>query len=146
MKRSSRGISIAESVIAISVITVVSIAALSAILFSVNVQKKVIAQTEAQNFAQAVLESFKASDTLGDLKENVHFAYGLWPEEVREAGVYAEYKYTSAKQDFTAQVRVWLNWQNNGQNNGQNNRQKIEVYVSDKNGDKVLLLDYIKAG
>lgn len=132
-RRNKRGVSLAEAAIAITVITIVSIAALSTILFSINAQQRVINETRAQNFAASVFESFKAADTAEEFEANVSFAEGLTPT-VKEDGDVKAYSYTSDRHAFGATVRI--NYSEG----------KLELKVFDEDGGSIVIIEYNKKG
>ncbi|MBQ5320768.1 MAG: type II secretion system protein [Oscillospiraceae bacterium] len=58
-----RGITIAETVIAIAVISIVSVAVTTTALISANVENKTIVSLEAANSAENAIECFRFSDS-----------------------------------------------------------------------------------
>lgn len=135
MRRNKRGASLAEAVVAITVITIVSVAALSTILFSINAQRKVINYTEAQNFAASVYESFQAADGEESFVKNVKFAeeVELANQEPDEKGTYT-YTYSSDTHNFQAIIEV-------------NFTRKISINVIDADdGGSIVQLEYTKGG
>lgn len=108
-KRNRQGFSIVEVAIALSVIVIISISALSIVLSSITTKSAVINKTEAQNFANNVWESFKAAETEEEFLSLVTFAEGITltlPEsEPGEIGS-PDYIYSSEEKDFT--VEIWV--------------------------------------
>ena len=76
-RKFKNGYSLVEVVIALSVIVVISIAALSTVLSSVATKQAAINKTEAQNFAENAWECFKVSDDDEKFVSNVNFAEGV---------------------------------------------------------------------
>ena len=72
-KRNS-GFSIMETVIALAMIAIVTIAALSVVLSAISARVKQANYSEAQDFAHNILECFKASENSGQCIDNVEFA------------------------------------------------------------------------
>lgn len=133
-RRNKRGVSLAEAAIAITVITIVSVAALSTILFSINAQQRVINETEAQNFAASVFESFKAADTAEKFEANVSFSEGLTPTNTQKddsTGTVA-YSYTSDRHAFGATVRI--NYSTGD----------LDLKVFDEDGGSIVIIEYKK--
>lgn len=143
MRRNKRGASLAEAVVAITVITIVSVAALSTILFSINAQRKVINYTEAQNFAASVYESFQATDdkfsNIQDVQDsfvsNVEFAEGVKLAEEGSKGDVYKYTYSSDTHNFQAIIEV----------NFTNGKISINVIDADDSGS-IIQLEYTKGG
>ena len=107
-----RGYSMAECVVALAIIVVVSVAALSIVASSESARRKSIFHSDAQDFASNMLECFKAADNDAEFRENVIFAtslqgHGEFPlTPTDEEGVYTyevenQYKAT-LKVDFTS--------------------------------------------
>lgn len=72
-KRNS-GFSIMETVIALAMIAIVTIAALSVVLSAISARVKQANISEAQDFAHNILECFKASENSSQFTDNVEFA------------------------------------------------------------------------
>ncbi|MBQ3012942.1 MAG: type II secretion system protein [Clostridia bacterium] len=72
-KRNS-GFSVMETVIALAMIAIVTIAALSVVLSAISARVKQANISEAQDFAHNILECFKASENSGQFTDNVEFA------------------------------------------------------------------------
>lgn len=107
--KSKSGFSMMEVVIALAVITVVTLASLTTVMASISARVKIVNRSEAQNFAQNVWECFKVSDNIAELETNVKFAEGeevaLTPNGTDEFGN-SIYNYTSDKNNFTATITV----------------------------------------
>lgn len=61
-----KGFSLAESVIALSVVTIVSICAITIVISSITSKTKTIQKLNSQNFAYNVVECFKVSSDINE--------------------------------------------------------------------------------
>ena len=82
------GITIAEAVIAMTVITIVTVSAISIILSSTVSTKKATYITEAQDFALSALECFRTSENEDDFKSALEFIGGYSGEITENADNY----------------------------------------------------------
>ena len=137
-KRNRRnGYSLVEVVIALSVVVIVSVSALSIILSSIATKAAAINREHAQGFADNVWESFKAADTQDEFVSLVAFSEGVDKADI--TGVEGEngdivYTYSSEKHKFKAEMTV----------NYQSQRPELNLAVTDKEGDEIILLEYKK--
>ena len=76
MLRRKRGFALAEAVIALTAVLMVSAAALTMIMSSILVKTTSIIETEARGFASDVLECFKVADDKAEFAKNLEFALG----------------------------------------------------------------------
>lgn len=97
LKRKS-GVGVAETIIALAVVTIVTVAAFSLVTSSILAKVSAINKTEGQNFAQDVWECFKVSENDSEFIENVKFATGV------DFTGSADYTYTSNR--FNAEIDV----------------------------------------
>ncbi len=136
--RKRNGFSIVEVVIALSVIVIVSITALSIALSSVSTRVAAINRTQAQSFADNVLESFKAAEDEAEFISLVAFAEGvtLTDGALDEDGN-TVYTYYSEENKFMAQISVKFV-------ENQTERSEFEINVTDKDGDEIVSFPYRK--
>ena len=134
--KNKRGYSLAEVVIALSVIVIVSISALSIVLSSVATKVNLINKSHAQSFADNVWESFKAADTRNEFLSLVAFSEGATlTEGVTDESGKTTYTYYSVENKFTAEIAVSYH---------ENARPELEVVVTDKDGDDIISFSYRK--
>ena len=135
-KRKKNGFSIAEVVIALSIIVIVSIASLSIISSSASARKNAVNKTEAQNFAENLLECFKVSDSLENFCDYVNFAEGaeLVNGETDENG-FTVYAYESEKNKFQSQIKVKFS---------DVERSEFAIQISDSEGESIISFSYRK--
>ena len=135
--RSKRGYSLVEVVIALSVIVTVSVTALSIVLSSVAAKTNAINKSCAQSFAENVWESFKAADTQDEFVSLVAFSEGVDKADITASegeNRNIVYTYSSEKHKFKAEMTV----------NYQSQRPELNLAVTDKEGDEIILLEYKK--
>ena len=125
------GYSLVEAVIALSVITIVSITAFSIMLSSISTKVSAINKTEAQNFASDILECFKASENEEEFLSLVDFA----EDDISLEGGEGSYTYYSEKYKFTANISV--SYPIDG-------RSELLVDVSDDDGENIISVPYKK--
>lgn len=122
-----KGFSLVEAVIALSVVVIVSFAALSLVLSSTTTKVNAINKSKAQYFAYNALECFKASDSATEFENNIAFAEGITPTIDENT-----YKFVSEENKFTATVTI--------------NGNTFEITVWDKYDDEIISFDYTKGG
>ena len=134
--KNNRGYSLVEVVIALSVIVIVSVSALSIVLSSVATKVNAINKSHAQSFADNVWESFKAADTQDEFLSLIAFSEGATlTEGVTDESGKTIYTYNSQENKFKAEIAV--NYQ-------ENTRPELEVIVTDKDGDEIISFSYRK--
>ena len=74
MRLGRKGVSLAEVVVALALVTVVMASVLTIMLNGVKVQDKMVARTEAQNFVSDALECFKVAEDETAFKEALDYA------------------------------------------------------------------------
>ena len=126
-----------EVVIALAVITVVTLASLTTVMASISARVKIVNRSEAQNFAQNVWECFKVSENKDDFIENVKFVLNIdkeeeSPFEESEADGKTVYKYTSDKNNFTATITVDFA------------TGELYIKIDDNKGEEIVSFDYDK--
>ena len=98
-----------EVVIAMTVIVIVSIAALVFIDFSIKNGYEISNKTQAQNFAENSLDCFKASESFDEFESNMTFFVEGFDEitatETNTPGYY-EYSYSSDIYNFVSKITV----------------------------------------
>ena len=123
--KSKKGYSLVEVVIALSVIIVVSATALTVILYSITLRHAEINKSEAQNFAENVLECFNAADDTEEFERLVTFSEGVELKPIPEWGAYT---YTSIEKNFVVGITVDFELE----------RPKIIIDVLELNGTQVM--------
>ncbi len=123
-----KGFSLMEAVIALTVVVIVSFAALSLVLSSATAKVNAVNKSKAQYFAYDALECFKASESISDFESNMLFAADI-EIKLDENG---QFTYLSEENKFTAEITVI------------DNTFKIEVL--DKNKKEIISFDYTKGG
>lgn len=76
-KNRKKGFTLVEVIVALTVIVIVSAAAITIILSSFAAKTKVVSKSCAQNFASNVWECFKAADTQEEFVSMVSFSEGV---------------------------------------------------------------------
>ena len=143
--KSKKGYSLVEVVIALSVIIVVSATALTVILYSITLRHAEINKSEAQNFAENVVECFKAANQNGLTAEAkkaeffrlVEFAEGATFEQADPhfPGIYT---YTSETKKFIVGINIsYSDFDENF-----NNAADLTVEVIDKKGSRLTQIEY----
>lgn len=130
------GFTVVELIIALTVIVVVSITALTIVLSSVSAKVNANNKTEAQNFANGVWECFKVSDSEESFLSNVSFAMNaeLGEGQIDDSG-YTVYTYQSEEYKFTAIIKIkYLITA----------RSEFAVELVDKNGASIVSFTYEK--
>lgn len=131
-----KGYSLVEVVIALSVIVIVSISALSILLSSVTTKVNAINKSHAQSFADSVWESFKAADYQEEFLSLVAFSEGVsLTEDTTDDSGKTTYVYNCQEYSFTAEISV--SYQENA-------RPELEILVNDKDGDGIISFSYRK--
>ena len=105
MKKRNGGFSIAEVVVALTVIVIVSIVSLSIVTSSIEAKADAVNKTKAQNYAANVLECFKASADIDKFESYVKFAEAELTLQSNLDDEYI-YAYESQKSDFKAEIKV----------------------------------------
>ena len=100
--KNKRGFSIAEAVIALALITVVSLASLSLLLSAGNATKRALYRAEAQNAATDVINTWRTSDTLD--KNALAFTFGITPDDVAPEGT--GYKFSLPQSGYTVTTNL----------------------------------------
>ena len=71
-----RGFTLAETALALAVISITCVGALSLILSAQRATMSAAQKQQAQLFAADIVNCFRVSDTYGDFEENLEFALG----------------------------------------------------------------------
>lgn len=124
--KNKRGYSLVEVVIALTVIVIVSVSALSIVLSSITTKQNAINKSYAQNFADNVWECFKAAGSEGEFISLV----GLSKDDEVSLIDEPKYTYVSEKNKFTITITVTY--------------PSLNVVVTDKDGDVIISFDYTK--
>ena len=124
--------------IALSVIVIVSVSAISIALSSLTARTNAINKSHAQSFADSVWESFKAADTREEFLDLVEFSERATLAEVSTDGSgKTNYTYISEENKFTAEIAV--SYQENA-------RSELVVVVTDGDGGEIISFSYTKGG
>ena len=128
MKKARRGFSLAEAVVALAVVVIITVAALTMVTSSIVATINATNKAEAQIFAQNVWECFKASENEDKFLENVEFAID---GTLMEQGI-NKYKYNA--DGFNAKIEVNSSFT------------ELTVTVNDNKGEQIVSLNYTKGG
>jgi Tfp pilus assembly protein PilV len=128
-KRNKGGFALAETIIALAVILMVSAAALTMILSTLLVKAHGISDAEAYRFASDTWECFKVSDKDEQFLDNLKFAFG---EELPTDRDVASNVYQYRFDRFDAKIEVDEGFT------------ELSVTVTDKKGEEILSISYQK--
>jgi prepilin-type N-terminal cleavage/methylation domain-containing protein len=123
--KSKKGYSLVEVIIALTVIVVVSATALTVILYSISLRHAEINKSQAQNFAENVMECFKAADDTEEFERLVKFSEGV---ELKPIPEWDAYTYTSIEKNFIVGITVDFELE----------RPEFSIEILDINGTKVM--------
>jgi prepilin-type N-terminal cleavage/methylation domain-containing protein len=107
--RKKGGFSLAEVVIAIAVIVIVSIASIMFIDLSLKTSVEIANKTQAQNFAENALACFKASSDSDEFEVNMSFFLNeTFAEGTNDENDFTTYfyEYKSERYEFIAKISV----------------------------------------
>ena len=136
MSKAKRGYSLVEVVVAMAVITTVTMTALSIMLFSISSRKTASDKAMAQNFAENAWECFKASESREEFvsclvfAEDVSLADG---EEDAEGRTVYRYEFEECR--YTATIKIQYS---------DTARSTFSVDVTDDDGDEIVSFTYRK--
>ena len=130
--KSRRGYSLSEVIIALAIIVIVSITAISIIMSSIMTKSRIINRAAAQSFADNVWECFKSSRNIVEFEKNVIFAEGV----TLDINNGEECQYRSDKNKFTAIIMVDFNRE----------RPKLSIMIEDDEGEDLVSFSYEKGG
>ena len=135
--RKKSGFSIAEAVVALAVIVIVSIGSVSVVSGSITARANAINNTKAQNFADNLLECFKVSENPNDFRLKVNFAEGVALVYTDTDGkTYETYTYENIRNNFKAEITVKF---------PESERPSFEIDVTNLDGDKsIISFSYVK--
>lgn len=133
------GFSLAEAVIALAVITLVTVAALSMSFSAVLARMNIVNRSYAQGFAADILECFKAATTEEEFIALVEFSTDAGLSDGDEYDNIGNYSYTSDEHQFTAKIDIYNDATNN-------NRRTLTVTVTENDDDsaEIITLNYAK--
>lgn len=124
--QNKKGFSITEVVIAMVIIAIVSVSALSAVIGSVNAKAAAANRTAAQDFAANALECYKATSNPNDFYTYLHTIY----TEVKQSGNETEQKCTYAGTGWQAEMTV--------------SATDFHIEITDDDGNTIVKYDYEK--
>ncbi|MBQ2944984.1 MAG: hypothetical protein IJD95_00270 [Clostridia bacterium] len=134
--RNKKGISVAEVIIALSVVVLVSLAALSVVLTSVVKSIDTKSTANAYRFADDVLECFKAADDEAEFLEFVSFARGIeLTDGVTGENSFKTYRYRSDEKKITVLISVRYS---------ASERSVLDISVIDDDNEEILSFSYRK--
>ncbi len=102
-----RGFTLAETALALAVISITCVGALSLILSAQRATMSAAQKQQAQLFAADIVNCFRVSDTYGDFEDNLEFALGL--EETALQGVLQDNEQDIQIKDMIATVTIDTN-------------------------------------
>ncbi len=135
MRKRKGGFSIAEVVVALAVIVIVSTAGFSILQSSISAKVATVNETEAQSFADNVWECFKVSNDAEEFASHVFFATGITLTDPQTDGDVFTYSHTSEAHNFTAQIKVRF---------PEAARSEFFIDVSETDGDSIVSFSYRK--
>ncbi len=131
VNKSKKGFSLVEVIIALSVIIIVSVCALTIVLSSISTKQSTIDKEKAQYFANDAWECFKASND-----ENEFIANMLYAEEIDLSFTNGVCEYTSEIYKYTANIEVDYTLL----------RPTFKITVKDKKDNTIVTFTYKKGG
>ena len=135
--KNRRGITLAEVAIAMAVVTIVTVSALSIIVSSTQTTTRAICKTEAQYFAADALECFRASKDTTDFETAMTFRGGFAEcdgTNCQHAANGYNYHYASQAYDFNAYVKV----------DYESARPTFNILILDGDGEEITKFDFEK--
>lgn len=107
MNKHKKGFSLVEAVIALTVIVIVSVSAMTIVLSSISARQKAINKAEAQCFADNAWECFKASNTAEEFVNNMVYTGAVVETDFADTDSSdSGYIYTIEKSNFTAVIKL----------------------------------------
>ena len=131
------GFVLAEVVIALSVILLVTVSALTIAISSVSARIKTVNESLASDFAENLLECFKAADNGEEFLANVKFAEGVTLSDGAASGSGVSYIHNDEKHKFKATVFVDFSGED---------RQRMNIEVTSDEGEALVSFSYVKGG
>ena len=123
--KKNSGFSIMETIIALAIIVLVTVAALTIVMGAISARVKVTSCSEAQDFAHNVLECFKASDDNTEFENNVGFAGYMDLSEIKP-----DEQYYFENNKFTA--KIVANCENG----------EFEIDIKSNKGEEIISFSY----
>ena len=108
-KKRNGGFVMAEVVIALSVILIVMVSALSIAIYSVGAKSKTVNESKATAFAENVLECFKEATSEEEFLSLVKFAEGVVFDDGNRADNVGHYTHVMDKSKFDVVIDVSYN-------------------------------------
>ena len=130
----SRGYTLVELVVALTLIILISVVGLSVVYTSTRVSSNVIIYAEAQNFCDNVWESYKASRTKEEFLQNVAFVNEAILQQKDEKDGYTYFEYIDQNR-FVVNIKVSFD-----------NDSNILINAIDTNGKEILCFSFVKGG
>ena len=131
-RKQKRGFTVAELVIAMAVILIVTATALTVVFTSRTAGARALCRADAVRFSENVWECFKASDNTTEFLDAIKFAEGETPAYDEATGIYT---WTSPRHGYTATVKLDYDVP----------RPTLSVFVVE-DGDELLSFEYEKGG
>ena len=98
--KSSRGFALGEVIIALAVVSVISLASVSLFTSSVNATKRAIDRAEAQNVLESVIECYRVTDIGENFDSNFNSALAF------ALGVPVDYTAGISKDNMTVRIAI----------------------------------------
>lgn len=137
-RRNKHGFSLVEVVIALSVIVIVSLSALSVTLSSTLTKVTALAKGDAQRFADSVWECFKVSDDEAEFISQLAFAEDVTlGEGVSGEDGFTSYTYLSERYGYTVDLSVKFS---------ATDTSHLTVLCTDDDGEEIISFSYRKGG
>jgi len=108
--KKKKGFSLVEVAIALAIITIVTVTALTIALNSITPKINNNNRSHAQNFANNVWQCFQEAESNDDVFKLLSFSYDLFEENMTATETdgegYKTYTYTSAEHKYTATIKM----------------------------------------
>lgn len=126
-----KGFSLAESVIALSVVTIVSICAITIVISSITSKTKTVQKLNSQNFAYNVVECFKVSSDQTDFENNLKLIIDPLPiKQGLESN--SVYSFILEKTNYSTVITY------------SNDNKKLTINITNDKNETIISLEYNK--
>lgn len=138
--KNKKGFSLVEVAIALAIITIVTVTALTIALNSITPQINNNNRAHAQNFAHNVWQCFQVANDYNDVFTLLSLSYdttNMRKSEGTDGEGYTTYTYTSAEHNYTASIK--LRFPDSTEPDG---RPRMEITVKDGKDKEIIQLSY----
>lgn len=126
-----KGFSLAESVIALSVVTIVSICAITIVISSITSKAKTVQKLNSQNFAYNVVECFKVSSDQTDFENNLKLIIDSLPTK-QDLESNSIYSFILEKTNYSTVITY------------SNDNKKLTINITNDKNETIISLEYNK--